>query len=295
MRSRPTSRPPTSTRILGRGDGLTPLGDDVLCGWLAIHRAAGVATAEVDAAVRRHAARTTLLSATLLDCALHGEVLPEFAAYVVALGTPDEPDRAALLAAIGHTSGRRDALRRPARPVRPRLSPRSRMSTPQHVEIRPGAYADSVTLLQVSRTVQGLDGVLAAQVAMATTLNIEVLTEMGFDVPAEATTNDLVVALRLSEPDALAAALAGVDLALSEANRRRPDSAAEVAPPRTTAAALRIAPQAVVVVSVPGPSALVEAMDALDARQRRDDLQRQRARSTRRSPSSAPPPSAACW
>ncbi len=52
-----------------------------------------------------------------------------------------------------------------------------------HVELRKGAYADSVTLLQVSRAVQGVDGVAAAQVAMATALNIEVLTEMGFEVP----------------------------------------------------------------------------------------------------------------
>jgi len=92
-------------RIIGRGDGLTPLGDDVLCGWLAIHRAAGVATPDVDAAVRVNADRTTLLSATLLDCALHGEVLPEFAAYVLSLGTPDEPATAARLASVGHTSG----------------------------------------------------------------------------------------------------------------------------------------------------------------------------------------------
>ncbi len=138
-----------------------------------------------------------------------------------------------------------------------------------HVELRPGAYADSVTLLQVSRAVQGLDGVLAAQVAMATALNIEVLTEMGFDVPDTATTNDLVVALRLTDADALATALAGVDQALRDANRR-PEGSTEVAPPRTTGAALRrsagnLGHDAVVVVSVPGPSALVEAMDAVDA------------------------------
>ena len=54
----------------------------MLCGWLAVHRAAGVATDAVDAEVRAGLDRTTLLSATLLDCALHGEVLPEFAAYV---------------------------------------------------------------------------------------------------------------------------------------------------------------------------------------------------------------------
>jgi FdrA protein len=139
-----------------------------------------------------------------------------------------------------------------------------------HVELRPGAYADSVTLLQVSRAVQGLDGVLAAQVAMATALNIEVLTEMGFEVPTEATTNDMVVALRLADADALTAALAGVDQALRDANRRPDEGPTELAPPRSTRSALRrsagnLGRDAVVVVSVPGPSALVEAMDAVDA------------------------------
>jgi FdrA protein len=136
------------------------------------------------------------------------------------------------------------------------------MST--HVELRPGAYADSVTLLQVSRVVQGLDGVTAAQVAMATPLNVEVLTEMGFDVPEQAGPNDMVVALRLVEAAALAGALAGVERALRDANRRD-DGPTEVAPPRTTASALRRAPDSVVLVSVPGAHAFVEAMDAVDA------------------------------
>lgn len=91
--------------LVGRGEGLTPLGDDLLCGWLALHRAAGTPTPAIDAAVRTLLPRTTLLSATLLDCALHGEVLPQFAAYVAALDTPAEPARAADLAAVGHTSG----------------------------------------------------------------------------------------------------------------------------------------------------------------------------------------------
>lgn len=93
-------------RMVGRGDGLTPYDDDVLCGWLAVHRAAGLATPEVDAAVRARFGRTTLLSATLLDCAMHGEVIPEFAAYVAALDTPAEDGAAAVLAAVGHSSGR---------------------------------------------------------------------------------------------------------------------------------------------------------------------------------------------
>ena len=92
---RPQARPcPRSTRLLhglvGNGGGLTPLGDDVLCGWLAVLVATDRLTDDVTAAVRATLDRTTLLSATLLDCALHGEVLPEFAAYVAALGTPAE-------------------------------------------------------------------------------------------------------------------------------------------------------------------------------------------------------------
>lgn len=91
--------------LVGRGEGLTPLGDDVLCGWLALHRAAGAPTPGVDAAVLAHLHRTTLLSAELLRCALRGEVVPQFAALVTALGTPAEPAALAALTAVGHTSG----------------------------------------------------------------------------------------------------------------------------------------------------------------------------------------------
>jgi hypothetical protein len=90
---------------IGLGPGLTPEADDVLCGWLAMHRAAGIATPRLDARVLDALGRTTLLSATLLECAVHGEVVPEFAAWVAALGTRLETRRAVGLARIGHTSG----------------------------------------------------------------------------------------------------------------------------------------------------------------------------------------------
>ena len=181
----------------------------MLCGWLAVHRASGHATDAVDAAVRDRLHRTTSLSAALLDCAMHGEVIPEFAAYVAALGTLAR-------SAAGRACAPSGTPRAPGC-CRARMGA-GRMTT--HVELRPGAFADSVTLLQVSRTVQGLPGVAAAQVAMATELNLEVLAGMGFDIPAEATTNDLVVALRLDDPGRLDAALAGVAQALAEATRR---------------------------------------------------------------------------
>lgn len=100
--------------LLGRGSGLTPLGDDVLCGWLATV-AAGVLGGHdparlrpVAAAVTALASRnTTTLSATLLDCAARGEALPRFRRLVAELASAG-PGCAAGLAAlleVGHTSG----------------------------------------------------------------------------------------------------------------------------------------------------------------------------------------------
>jgi hypothetical protein len=86
--------------LVGRGDGLTPYGDDLLCGWLAVTRCAGIPTPDVDAAVRELAGTTTLLSATLLDCAMAGEAVPEFLAWLAGTGPVDEVER------IGHSSGR---------------------------------------------------------------------------------------------------------------------------------------------------------------------------------------------
>ena len=51
----------------------------------------------------------------------------------------------------------------------------------ERVLLRRGVYADSVTLLQVSRQVGQAPGVQAAMVGMATELNLELLSGMGFD------------------------------------------------------------------------------------------------------------------
>ena len=135
-----------------------------------------------------------------------------------------------------------------------------------HVEVRSGAYADSVTLLQVSRDVAAAAGVQAAQVAMATPVNLEVLASMGFEVPAT-TPHDMVVALRLADDGRLEAALDAVATALDRASSRATGSsgAGEPEPARTTAAALAASEGDLALVSVPGQHALVEAMDALDA------------------------------
>jgi hypothetical protein len=87
--------------LLGRGPGLTPLGDDVLAGWLATRAADGRPDPVLASAVRRRLGVTTLLSATLLDCALRGEVLPQLADW---LADPTTATTDALLA-VGATSG----------------------------------------------------------------------------------------------------------------------------------------------------------------------------------------------
>ena len=87
--------------LVGRGPGLTPLGDDVLAGWLATRAALGHPHSAVADAVRHRAAATTLLSATLLDCAARGEALPQLAQWLAA---PTATTERALLA-VGATSG----------------------------------------------------------------------------------------------------------------------------------------------------------------------------------------------
>ncbi|HQF03801.1 MAG TPA: FdrA family protein [Phycicoccus sp.] len=135
------------------------------------------------------------------------------------------------------------------------------------VELRRGAYHDSVSLMQVSRAVAATPGVEAAQVAMATELNVEVLTGMGFTVPEGSGANDLLVALRAVDEEALAAGRAAVEDALAGLRRGSGDSAGMGAAPapRTLGSAVRRGESNLVVISVPGEHAVTEAFDAIDS------------------------------
>ena len=134
------------------------------------------------------------------------------------------------------------------------------------VEVRRGAYHDSVTLMQVSRDVVAVDGVTAAQVAMGTELNLDLLRGMGFDPPA-AGPNDLVVAVRAADDDAVARATAAMEEALTAASAGSSGGdglgGSEPAPRTVASAARRTGGADIALVSVPGPHAFTEAMDAL--------------------------------
>ncbi|HEY7046545.1 MAG TPA: hypothetical protein VH373_04945 [Jatrophihabitantaceae bacterium] len=132
-----------------------------------------------------------------------------------------------------------------------------------HVEARAGAYADSVTLMQVSQRVGRADGVAAALVAMATELNLDLARGMGFAVPAGVSADALLVAIRAADEPALAAAIALTEQALSA--RPEPSGGLAEVPARTAGSAARAVGGGLALISVPGPHAFTEAMDALEA------------------------------
>jgi FdrA protein len=137
-----------------------------------------------------------------------------------------------------------------------------------HVELRRGVYHDSVTLLRIAQVAAGTDGVTAAQVAMATELNIDLTVGLGFSVPGDAGPNALLVAIRGDDESAVAAGLAAVEQALTAASDagRQAGGVGAPPPPRSVRSAARTAPEAaVVLLSIPGPSVLGEAMDAIEA------------------------------
>ena len=134
---------------------------------------------------------------------------------------------------------------------------------PDHVERRTGTYVDSVSLMQVSRAAATAPGIDAAQVAMATELNLDVIRGMGFAVP-EGSPNDLLVALRGSD-DGIAAALAVVADALTRRHAESPAGLGAAPAPRTTGAAIAAIGADLALVSVPGEHAVAEALDAIAA------------------------------
>ncbi|HEV8582216.1 MAG TPA: acyl-CoA synthetase FdrA [Thermoanaerobaculia bacterium] len=129
--------------------------------------------------------------------------------------------------------------------------------------VRPGAYHDSVVLMQLQRSLTGLPGVLDAGVVMATPANRDVLAASGLlpDAETVAGPHDLLIAVKAESDAAAGEALSRVDALLQV----RRGGGEQDFRPRSLASALKLLPEAHwVLISVPGRYAAGVAGEALD-------------------------------
>lgn len=136
---------------------------------------------------------------------------------------------------------------------------------PERVEIRRGIYHDSVVLMRISSQLRALDQVDESLVAMATPLNLSLLSDLGFagNVADGAGSSDFLVAVRAASEDALDAAYAMLETLLAS---NEPAQAGGDAPVHDTVAeAVRGVDANLVVISLPGAHVVPDAVDALYA------------------------------
>jgi succinyl-CoA synthetase alpha subunit len=135
------------------------------------------------------------------------------------------------------------------------------------VFIEKESYYDSALLMLTSQEVRKTSGVDDATVAMGTAMNLDLLRSLGFAAAAlaEATPNDLVIAVDCESAESAKAARAAAKQALSRKAKTATGDATHVAP-TSLAAALRAQADAnLAVISLPGAYAAREARKALES------------------------------
>jgi FdrA protein len=134
----------------------------------------------------------------------------------------------------------------------------------ERVVIRHGAYRDSVKLMLVSRELIERGGVVAAVVAMATPLNLELIRRQGFELSGPSLSpDDLVIAIRAEDKEAADAA---AEVAQAAVDRVAMDGGEVAAALGSVRHAARVRPGLnLAFIGVPGRYAAIEAAMALDA------------------------------
>ncbi len=130
-------------------------------------------------------------------------------------------------------------------------------------EIRPGAYYDSVVLMQLQRALAALPGVVEAGAVMGTDANKDVLTQSGLATPETqaAKADDLVIVVQAENVDAAQAALSQINSLLT---RRKSADTSNGYQPKSLEAAIHLLPEAQwVLISTPGRYAAGVAREAL--------------------------------
>jgi FdrA protein len=133
------------------------------------------------------------------------------------------------------------------------------------VSVHPNSYKDSVRLLEATRAILSSPGVEWGSAFMATPANLELLAKRGFDKQeAEATANDLLVAVRAADEDAAETAIAKASTLLFSSQEAADEEVQHAAPDLQSA--LKERPSInIAVISVPGAFATLEAQKALTA------------------------------
>jgi FdrA protein len=138
----------------------------------------------------------------------------------------------------------------------------------RRLQISRDTYVDSVGLLNVSRDMRGVSGVVRADALMATSANLELLQEAGFDT-AEADApraNDLVLAVVAESAEAATEALRVARDALHGAASTADTQTDTAAVPRSLDEAIAAHSDVnLAVISVPGSYAALETHRALTA------------------------------
>lgn len=130
--------------------------------------------------------------------------------------------------------------------------------------LRPGAYYDSIVLMQLQRALAKLPGVVDAGVVMATPANCELLAEADLLTPEakSAHPDDLLLVVKAETEQAAREALAQVDALLAA---RRSAASSDEFHPKSLDSALKMLPEARwALVSVPGRYAAGVARQALE-------------------------------
>ena len=133
--------------------------------------------------------------------------------------------------------------------------------------VRRDTYRDSVELMRVAATLEGLAGVTRAALLMGTPANREIMAAAGL-LQGEAETagaNDLVVAVSASDDEAASAAISAAEqLLASQPVASGAGRASDAPPPRTIAEGVTELPAAnLAIISTPGAYATAEALKAL--------------------------------
>lgn len=130
--------------------------------------------------------------------------------------------------------------------------------------IRHNAYYDSVSLMQISRAVEDIEGVDAAMVCMGTQLNKDLLKDAGLltEEFASSKPSDLIIAYRTVKTDLESLVLETVEAKL---NAKQDDKDVDEQDPTSVGSAVKRYPESnLVLVSLPGQYAAREVRKALN-------------------------------